>query len=139
MKVDPDLGGGLEIIDEPVKVSGKSTGRRSDDIDYEIFGTDMQFGEVELDPGETVVAEAGGMMYMDGRHRDGDDLRRRLASRSRASWAALIGAGKRLLTGESLFMTAFHNAGPARSARSPSPRPIPARSSRSTSPSSAAS
>ena len=40
------------------------TGRRADEIDYELYGDDMQFVEVTLDPGEVVVAEAGGMMYM---------------------------------------------------------------------------
>ena len=55
---------GLEVVDEPVKVSGHSGGKRSDVIDYEIFGTEMQFAEITLDPGEMVIAEAGAMMYM---------------------------------------------------------------------------
>jgi hypothetical protein len=57
-------GAGLEIIGEPVSVSGQSTGKTSDVIDYEIFGSEMQFAEVTLDPGEMVIAEAGSMMYM---------------------------------------------------------------------------
>src|SRR5205823_3721090 len=61
----PDVASeGLEVIDEPVKVADQSTGKRADVIDYEIFGTEMQFAEVTLDPGEMVIAEAGAMMYM---------------------------------------------------------------------------
>ena len=50
---------GLEIIDAPTAVQGRSGGKRSDVIDYEIFGDEMQFVEVTLDPGEMVIAEAG--------------------------------------------------------------------------------
>lgn len=78
------------------------------EIDYEIFGDDMQFVEVELDPQEAVVAEAGGMMYME----DGIDMETIFGDGSQQSsgfMGALMGAGKRLLTGESLFMTVFHN------------------------------
>jgi len=82
----------------------------ADEVDYEIFGAEMQFVEVELDPGESVVAEAGGMMYMqdgiemntifgDGGGQDGGFMDK------------LVGAGKRLLTGESLFMTVFTHQG----------------------------
>src|SRR4026208_920829 len=77
-------------------------------IDYEIFGDDMQFVEVELDPGEATVAEAGGMMYMD----DGVEMETIFGdgSQQQAGFlGALMGAGKRLLTGESLFMTVFLN------------------------------
>ena len=52
-------------------------GRTAHEIDFVIEGTEMQYVEVELDPGESAVAEAGGMMYMTSRDRDGDDLRRR--------------------------------------------------------------
>lgn len=86
-----------------------STGR-ADAIDFEIFGTEMQFVEIELDPGESIVAEAGGMMYMengiemntifgDGGGQDGGFMNK------------LVGAGKRVLTGESLFMTVFTHQG----------------------------
>jgi uncharacterized protein (TIGR00266 family) len=78
------------------------------EIDYEIFGDDMQFVEVELDPQEAVVAEAGGMMYME----DGIEMETIFGDGSQQSsgfMGALMGAGKRLLTGESLFMTVFHN------------------------------
>jgi uncharacterized protein (TIGR00266 family) len=77
------------------------------EVDYEVFGEEMQFVEVELDPGEAAVAEAGSMMYMpngiemetifgDGRQTGG-------------FMDKLMGAGKRILTGESLFMTVFAN------------------------------
>ena len=79
------------------------------EIDYKIFGDDMQFVEVELDPSEAVVAEAGGMMYMD----DGVDMETVFgdgSSQGKSGFmGALMGAGKRLLTGESLFMTVFLN------------------------------
>ena len=78
------------------------------EIDYKIFGDDMQFVEVELDPDEATVAEAGGMMYMD----DGIDMETIFGDGSQQQggfMGALMGAGKRLLTGESLFMTVFLN------------------------------
>jgi uncharacterized protein (TIGR00266 family) len=78
------------------------------EIEYKIFGDDMQFVEVELDPGEATVAEAGGMMYMD----DGIEMETVFGDGSQQKsgiMGALMGAGKRLLTGESLFMTVFLN------------------------------
>lgn len=80
------------------------------EIDYEIHGDDMQFVEVELDPMEAAVAEAGGMMYMD----DGIEMQTIFGDGSQQNsgfLSALMGAGKRLLTGESLFMTVFQNQG----------------------------
>ena len=80
------------------------------EIDYKIFGDDMQFVEVELDPMEAAVAEAGGMMYMD----DGIAMETIFGDGSQQNsgfLGALMGAGKRLLTGESLFMTVFQNRG----------------------------
>jgi len=78
------------------------------EIDYEIIGDDMQFVRIILDPGEAVVAEAGGMMYLeDGIQTDtifGDG-----ATQNQDLMGKLMSAGKRLLTGESLFMTVFHN------------------------------
>ena len=80
------------------------------DVDYKILGDDMQFVEVELDPGESAIAEAGAMMYMSGAigmetiFGDGSGQRGGVMG-------ALLGAGKRLLTGESLFMTVFTNQG----------------------------
>jgi uncharacterized protein (TIGR00266 family) len=80
------------------------------EIDYEIHGSEMQFVSVELDPQEAVVAEAGGMMYMD----DGIAMETIFGDGSQQNsgfLGSLLGAGKRLLTGESLFMTVFHNQG----------------------------
>jgi uncharacterized protein (TIGR00266 family) len=80
------------------------------DIEYQIYGDDMQFVQVELDPGEAVVAEAGGMMYME----DGIAMETIFGDGSQQNSGfvgALLGAGKRLLTGESLFMTVFQNQG----------------------------
>src|SRR5260221_4167160 len=80
------------------------------EVDYEIFGDDLQYVEVELDPGEAAIAEAGGLMYME----DGVGMETIFGDGSRPSSGfldALVGAGKRLLTGESLFMTAFLNQG----------------------------
>ena len=80
------------------------------DVDYRIVGSDMQFVEVELDPGESAVAEAGSMMFMTASIQMetvfGDG-----ASQRSGVMGALLGAGKRLLTGESLFMTVFTNQG----------------------------
>ena len=78
------------------------------EIDYKIFGDDMQYVEVELDPNEATVAEAGGMMYMD----DGIEMETVFGDGSPQQGGflgSLVGAGKRLLTGESLFMTVFLN------------------------------
>ena len=80
------------------------------EIDYKIYGDDMQFVEIELDPMEAVVAEAGGMMYMD----DGIEMETIFGDGSQQSSGflnALVGAGKRLLTGESLFMTVLRGPG----------------------------
>src|SRR5262245_34629491 len=82
------------------------------EVDYKIYGDDMQFVEVELDPQEAAVAEAGGMMYME----DGIKMETIFGDGSQQSsgggfMGALMGAGKRLLTGESLFMTVFQNQG----------------------------
>ena len=78
------------------------------EIDYKIFGDDMQYVEIELDPNEATVAEAGGMMYMD----DGIEMETVFGDGSAQQsgfLGALVGDGKRLLTGESLFMTIFQN------------------------------
>ena len=80
------------------------------EIDYKIYGDDMQFVEVELDPMEAVVAEAGGMMFMD----DGIAMETIFGDGSQQNsgfLGSLMGAGKRLLMGESLFMTVFQNRG----------------------------
>ncbi len=82
------------------------------EIDYKVFGDDLQFVEVELDPQEAVVAEAGGMMYME----DGIEMETIFGDGSQQSQnsgflGSLMSAGKRLITGESLFMTVFQNRG----------------------------
>ncbi|MFH0759351.1 MAG: TIGR00266 family protein [Bacteroidota bacterium] len=80
------------------------------DLDYRIIGDDIQLVEIELDPMETVIAEAGTMMYMDSGIRfetkmgDGSDPNQGMMSK-------LLSAGSRLLTGESLFVTHFTNMG----------------------------
>lgn len=85
--------------------------KKSDEIDFKILGTEMQFVEVELDPGESAVAEAGAMMYkgadvnMTTIFGDGS------GSGGGGFMDKLLGAGKRLLTGESLFMTVFTHTG----------------------------
>ena len=83
-------------------------GRRAHEIDFRIVGSEMQFVEVELDPGESAVAEAGSMMYMtSGIQMEtvfGDG-----SGQQSGVIGALMGAGKRLITGESLFMTVFTN------------------------------
>jgi len=80
------------------------------DIDYRIIGDDIQLVEIELDPRETVIAEAGAMMYMDSqigfetKMGDGSDP-------SQSLMGKLLSAGSRVLTGESLFITHFTNNG----------------------------
>jgi len=85
------------------------------EVDFKIYGEDIQFVEVELDPEEAVVAEAGGMMYMD----DGIVMETIFGdgsaqSQGKGILGSLMGAGKRLLTGESLFMTVFQNKMPGK-------------------------
>jgi uncharacterized protein (TIGR00266 family) len=79
-----------------------------DAVDYDIFGDDMQYVEVELDPGEAAIGEAGMMMFME----DGIELETIFGDGSAAQsglLGKLMGAGKRLLTGESLFTTVYSN------------------------------
>ena len=80
------------------------------EVDYEIFGDDMQIVEVELDPNEVVIAEAGAMKYMD----DGISFEAKMGDGSKANSGmlnAIFDIGKRVLTGESIFMTHFENEG----------------------------
>ncbi|WP_432820860.1 TIGR00266 family protein [Trichloromonas sp.] len=79
------------------------------EVDYEIVGDDMQMVKVELDPGETVIAEAGAMNYME----DGIVFETRMGDGSAGDqglMGKLLSAGKRAITGESLFMTHFSNS-----------------------------
>lgn len=96
----------------PAPAAQIKTPEVADEVDYKIVGTEMQFVEIELDPGESAVAEAGAMMYktpqvgMDTLFGDG--------SRAVAQGGLmdkLLGAGKRLITGESLFVTVFTHQG----------------------------
>ena len=83
---------------------------RSHDVDYEILGDDLQIVEIELDPGETVIAEAGALNYME----DGIAFEARMGDGSKPSgglFDALLNVGKRVLTGESIFLTHFTNQG----------------------------
>ena len=96
--------GGSSVPHDPVGTS--------DRVDYKIFGEEMQFIEVELDSGESVVAEAGTLMYKDAAVKmdtvfgDGSH-----SSASGSFIDKLVGAGKRLLTGEGLFITVFTHSG----------------------------
>ena len=92
----------------PLPSTGTARGR-DDEIDYRIVGTDMQFVEVELDPGESAISEAGALMYKDASVRMdtafGD-------GRPGGSFVdKLFTAGKRVITGESLFTTVFTHTG----------------------------
>lgn len=108
---NPLFVGSAESPDQPPRFP-KPTFHRAQlahEIDFVVKGDDMQLVEVELDPGEAVVAEAGVMMYMDSAIEMetifGD------GSEQRGLMDRLVGAGKRLVTGESLFMTVFSNGG----------------------------
>lgn len=83
---------------------------QSHEIDYKIIGEDIQIVEIELDPNETVIAEAGAMLFME----DGIQFETRMGDGSQTN-SSIMGkifqAGSRLLTGESLFMTHFTNRG----------------------------
>ncbi len=89
-------------------------GDAAHEIDYEIFGEEMQFVEITLDPSEACIAEAGSFMYMD----PGIEMETIFGDASGKGGSglmgALLGAGKRILTGESLFMTLFGNRSSSR-------------------------
>lgn len=84
--------------------------RTNHEIDYKIYGEELQFVEIELDPNETAIAESGAMMMMD----DGITMQTIFGDGSAQQPTGILGklmsAGKRVLTGESLFMTAFTNS-----------------------------
>ncbi len=109
----PDLTGSSRAGSPPPPSSGSSV---ADEIDFQIFGEDMQYVEVELDPGESAVAEAGSMMFkdptvnLDTVFGDGN-------AQTGGFFDKLVGAGKRLITGESLFMTVFTHQGNSGKAR----------------------
>lgn len=106
----------MAIFGSVPPVSGARHARQSgmaDDIDFEIKGAEMQFVEIELDPGEAAIGEAGSMMFMetgvamDTIFGDGSAAQGGLLGK-------LLGAGKRLVTGESLFTTVYTNESPAK-------------------------
>ncbi|MCB1559782.1 MAG: TIGR00266 family protein [Xanthomonadales bacterium] len=98
----------------------------SDEIDYKIYGEDMQFVEIELDPGESAVAEAGALMFKDAVVQmetvfgDGSH-----SGQGGGFLDKLVGAGKRVITGESLFTTMFSHAGPSGKAKVAFAAPYP--------------
>lgn len=108
-------------IAQVTELSGSGSGRSqppprsmrsADDIDFKIIGAEMQFVEIELDPGESAVAEAGALMYknasikMESVFGDGSEMQ------SGSNFVnKLVGAGKRLITGESMFTTVFTHTG----------------------------
>lgn len=91
-------------------IQGPAPGQACHEVDFELFGDDMQIVEVELDPGETVIAEAGAMNYLEedisfeAKMGDGSEP-------DKGVMGKLLSVGKRALTGESLFMTHFSHTG----------------------------
>ncbi|GAB7081454.1 AIM24 family protein [Megalodesulfovibrio paquesii] len=114
LMADPGPGAPLAPVAPPPP--GMHFGRGADKVEYEIKGAEMQFVEILLDPGDSVVAEAGAMMFKD----PAVDMQAIFGDGSAASSTAggssgfmgkLMSAGKRMLTGESMFMTIFTNRG----------------------------
>ncbi|GAO94479.1 AIM24 family protein [Pseudomonas syringae] len=95
---------------DPNASGGYGQGQATDGVDFKLYGAETQFVELELDPGESAVAEAGAMMYktcdvqMETIFGDG-------SNQSSGLLGSLFGAGKRMLTGESLFTTVFSQQG----------------------------
>ena len=107
--------GGALGGDAAAGVPTPSAGGLAHEIDYEIFGEEMQFVEITLDPAEACIAEAGSFMFMD----PGIEMSTIFGDGSAQSegggfMGKLMSAGKRVLTGESLFMTVFGNNGQGR-------------------------
>lgn len=98
---------------QPSSSAGYGTQGPTEGLDYAIRGHEMQFVEIELDPGESAIAEAGAMMYkgasveMNAVFGDGSE-------ENKGFMGSLMGAGKRLLTGENLFTTVFTQTGPGK-------------------------
>lgn len=88
---------------------------KAHEVDFKLFGEGMQFVEVELDPQESVLAEAGTMMYMEENIQMETIFGDGSGDGSGGLMGKLLGAGKRLVTGESLFMTVFTNGGHGKS------------------------
>ncbi len=118
--LSPDAAGAMLPVAPP------PAARTADAIDYRICGHDMQFVEIELDPGESAVAEAGALMFKDSVVQmetvfgDGSH-----SGQGGSFFDKLVGAGKRVLTGESLFITLFSHAGSAGKAKVAFAAPYP--------------
>jgi uncharacterized protein (TIGR00266 family) len=98
-------------VENIFKKNGDLKMKNAHEIEFKLHGDDMQFVEIELDPGESAIAEAGGMMMME----DGIEMETIFGDGSggaqKGFLGKLVGAGKRIITGESLFMTVFTNEG----------------------------
>lgn len=103
--------GGRPAFPPPPPVGGRV---RADEIDYQIHGEEMQFVEITLDPGEMVIAEAGAMMYMTSGIKMETVFGDPSAQQQGGFMGKLMSAGKRVLTGESLFVTTFQAVGSGR-------------------------
>ncbi|MCB2182971.1 MAG: TIGR00266 family protein [Desulfobulbaceae bacterium] len=105
---------GTQDMPAPPGQHANTARQKAHEIDYEVFGHEMQFVEIELDQNESAVAEAGAMMYMD----DGIEMETVFGDASESGSTSLmdkfLGAGKRLITGESLFCTVFTSLVPGK-------------------------
>ncbi len=98
----------------PVGSPPTKTNRRCHELDFQIVGDDMQMVIIELDPGETVIAEAGAMTYME----EGIQFETKMGDGSEPEqgfFGKMLSAGKRVMTGESIFMTHFTHRGTGKS------------------------
>ncbi|MET7142599.1 TIGR00266 family protein [Xanthomonas sp. PPL139] len=106
----PALQGGASFL-PPGPPPLPTTASRADQIDYRIVGHEMQFVEIELDPGESAVAEAGALMFKDAAVRMDTVFGDGSGAEHGGLMGKLLSAGKRLVTGESLFTTVFTHQG----------------------------
>ena len=117
---------GAQVIPPGMMQKGNILFSKADVIDYEIIGDDMQMVEIVLDPGESVIAEAGAMNYMEAAIKmetvfgDGSG-----ADANKGLGGKLLSAGKRAMIGEGLFMTVFQNIDPANQAKVTFAAPYP--------------
>jgi uncharacterized protein (TIGR00266 family) len=102
----------VEALRGPSRPPVPPQSRSADEIDYEIYGQEMQYVEITLDPGEMVIAEPGAMMYMSA----GIQMETLFGDPGNKGgfWSKVMTAGKRALTGESLFITSFLNGSQVR-------------------------
>ncbi len=113
ISTEPEFSGAFGAAPPPPP-PGVGASARAHEIDYELFGEDMQYVEITLDPGEACIAEAGAFLYME----PGIQMQTIFGDGSGQDQGGFMGkllsAGKRVLTGESLFMTLFGNGGTGR-------------------------